>query len=130
MDLPTDWLKMMMKRLSVSAESGSVACKMINFCDRTLLDGAGEVLSRTGLPVTGGFGERDDGRYSIPDKVIGSCAARIRHWYREIRDGNGKPLVGGLLEGARCLPRVLVNRGSAQRLRIVELRYLQEWFGQ
>ncbi len=69
-----DWLKALVTRLESSPESGSAACKMVDFFDHSLLDGAGDILSRVGLPVTRGFGEPNDGRYSLADEVFGPCA--------------------------------------------------------
>ncbi len=69
-----EWISRMVARLDASPDSGSVACMMINYFDHSLLDGAGDMLSRSGLPFTRGFGEPDDGRYSQSDEVFGPCA--------------------------------------------------------
>ena len=43
-----DWLKALVTRLESSPESGSAACRMVDFFDHSLLDGAGDFLSRVG----------------------------------------------------------------------------------
>ena len=50
------------------------ACKMLNFFRPGDIDGAGDVLTRSGAAATRGFGEPDDGRFNQREFLFGACA--------------------------------------------------------
>lgn len=53
---------------------GSVACKMLNFYNRNVIDDTGDFLRKGGLSVPRGFGEEDNGQYDSPEYVFSACA--------------------------------------------------------
>jgi len=69
-----EWLERMVRALEAHPSAGSVACRMIRFDDRAVLDGAGDFMSKAASPYTRGFGEPDDGRYSAAEFIFGACA--------------------------------------------------------
>jgi GT2 family glycosyltransferase len=72
--LDEDCIRLMVDRLVASSEWSTVACKMVNYFDNSLIDGAGDMLTRSGLMATRGHGEPDDGRFGKSDEVFGACA--------------------------------------------------------
>ena len=50
------------------------ALKMINFHDRTMLDGAGDAVLRGGVGYRLGTLEKDNARYGVRREVFGACA--------------------------------------------------------
>lgn len=54
--------------------TGSVACKMINFYDRNIIDDAGDFIKRKGSPYARGFGDLDTGQYEKEEYIFGACA--------------------------------------------------------
>lgn len=55
-------------------KTGSAACKMMNFYDRSVIDAAGDFVSMKRTPWARGNGERDNGQYDTPEYVFGACA--------------------------------------------------------
>ncbi|MEO6694813.1 MAG: glycosyltransferase family 2 protein [Ignavibacteria bacterium] len=53
---------------------GSVACKMINFYDRTKIDDCGDFIKSRGSPYARGFQETDSGQYDKSEYIFGACA--------------------------------------------------------
>jgi GT2 family glycosyltransferase len=72
--LDPKWLEELLRALQEAPGAGMAACKMLNFFRHGDIDGAGDILTRSGAPATRGFGEPDDGRYSRRDYVFGACA--------------------------------------------------------
>ena len=68
------WLEALMEAVAAHPEAGSFASKLVNFNDRRVLDGAGDVLRRSGLPYRLGHGEPDCGQYDENTFVFGACA--------------------------------------------------------
>jgi len=68
-----NFLKEMLKGFE-NKETGSVACKMLNFSDRTIIDDAGDFVKMTGSPYARGFGEKDNGQYDKKEFIFGACA--------------------------------------------------------
>ena len=91
-ELHPEWLARMVQTLKAHEVAGSAACKMVRFHDRSVLDGAGDFLSRAASPYTRGFGEPDDGRYSVRESIFGACAGAALY-RRQVFDS-----VGGLDE--------------------------------
>ncbi len=55
-------------------DTGIVACKMINFYDRTKIDDAGDFIKRKGSPYARGFEEKDLGQFDKKEYIFGACA--------------------------------------------------------
>jgi GT2 family glycosyltransferase len=68
------WLEALVEAADSCPEAGSFASKLVDFYDRRILDGAGDVLRRSGLPYRLGHGEPDRGQYDEPTFVFGACA--------------------------------------------------------
>ena len=75
-DTETDpkWLEALVEAADSYPEAGFFASKLVDFADRRVLDGAGDVLRRSGLPYRLGHGEPDGGRYDKTAFVFGACA--------------------------------------------------------
>jgi GT2 family glycosyltransferase len=73
-ELDIGWLEELASALNNDPTLGSVACKMVNFYDRTLIDSAGDGLTRAGSPYSRGYRELDGARFSRRDLVFGTCA--------------------------------------------------------
>jgi GT2 family glycosyltransferase len=68
------WLEALARRADSHPEAGFLASKLLDFTDRTLLDGAGDVIRASGLPYRLGHKERDRGQFDRPAYVFGACA--------------------------------------------------------
>ena len=75
-DTETDpaWLYALVRAAETHPEAGLFASKMVDFYDRRVLDGAGDALRRSGLPLRLGHGELDRGQYDETAFVFGACA--------------------------------------------------------
>ncbi len=73
-ELDTNWLSKLVEVLESNNELGSVACKMLNYFDRSTIDAAGDVLTKAGNIIGRGFGEKDIGQYNTINYVFGACA--------------------------------------------------------
>jgi GT2 family glycosyltransferase len=75
-DTETDprWLEALVGAADAHTEAGFFASKLVDFDDRRMLDGAGDVLRRSGLPYRLGHGEPDRGQYDEAAFVFGACA--------------------------------------------------------
>jgi GT2 family glycosyltransferase len=69
------WLEALVRAAEDHPEAGFFASKLVDFHDRTMLDGAGDAMRLSGLPYRLGHGERDGGRFDRPGYVFGACAA-------------------------------------------------------
>jgi GT2 family glycosyltransferase len=54
-------------------EAGSACGKMLTTADRSVLDGAGDVVRWSAACWRRGHGERDDGRFDTPEEVLSPC---------------------------------------------------------
>ena len=54
-------------------EAGSAGAKLLDFAQRELIDGAGDVFSWTAMGARRGHGERDTGQYDQPRAIFGAC---------------------------------------------------------
>jgi GT2 family glycosyltransferase len=129
-DTETDpgWLQAAVEAADAYPEAGSFASKLVDFYDRRILDGAGDVLRRSGLPYRLGHGEPDRGQYDERAFVFGACAGAALY-RREMLDDiglfdedffanceDGDLSFRSQLSGYRCLyvPRsVVYHMGSA-----------------
>lgn len=73
MELEPSCLAELVAELDSHPEVGSVTPKMMDFAERTVLDGAGDLLSWRGGGRRRGHGERDSGRYETPEEVFAPC---------------------------------------------------------
>jgi GT2 family glycosyltransferase len=67
------WLEELVNGLDRYADCGSVACKMLGYEDKTLLDGAGDGYRRGGLPGRIGHREKDIGQFDKERYILGAC---------------------------------------------------------
>ncbi len=73
MELAPDCLAELVAALDAHPNAGSATPKMIDFADRTVLDGAGDALSWRGGGRRRGHGETDAGQYDRAEEVFGPC---------------------------------------------------------
>jgi GT2 family glycosyltransferase len=72
--LDQDWLERLSGILAADPGLASVACKMVDLAEPTILYDAGDVLRRDGVCVQRGRRRPDDGRYDMPGDVFAACA--------------------------------------------------------
>lgn len=73
-ELKDTWLQEMVEALEGHPEVGAGACKMLNFADRSVIDAAGDALTRAAMAEARGHGEMDRGQYDQAGYVFGPCA--------------------------------------------------------
>jgi GT2 family glycosyltransferase len=73
-ELRPDWLELACAALARSPRAASVATKMLDLSDPSLLYDTGDILRRDGVCEQRGRFTRDDGRYDQPGEVFGACA--------------------------------------------------------
>jgi GT2 family glycosyltransferase len=66
------WLLALVGAADAHPEAGSFASKLLDFRNRSILDGAGDALRSNGLPYRLGHGERDHGQFDAPASVFGA----------------------------------------------------------
>lgn len=127
-ELAPDCLAQLVSALDRHPQAASATPKMLDFADRGVLDGAGDLLTWRGGGGRRGHGERDDGRYDVEEEVFGPCggAALYRRSaldavgrfdesyfaYYEDLDWAFRARLAGF--GCRYVPSaVLFHRGSA-----------------
>ncbi len=69
------WLEALVRAAERRPEAGLFASKLVDFGDRSRLDGAGDAIRRSGLPYRLGHGEVDRGQFGREEFVFGACAA-------------------------------------------------------
>jgi GT2 family glycosyltransferase len=72
--LAPDWIQQMAIVLDAHPEAASVACKMVDYDDPSLIYDTGDVLRRDGAADQRGRFLRDDGRWDEPGEVWAACA--------------------------------------------------------
>jgi GT2 family glycosyltransferase len=72
--LQPDWLERTCRALDGAPRAASVATKLLDLADPTLLYDTGDILRRDGVCEQRGRFERDDGRFDEPAEVFGACA--------------------------------------------------------
>jgi GT2 family glycosyltransferase len=70
LELDERWLEEMLAALDARPEAAAADGKMLEYYRRTHLDGAGDVMARTGYPRRRGQGELDRGQYDTPGEVF------------------------------------------------------------
>jgi len=88
-ELDPGWLEALVRATEDRPESGLFASRLVDFYDRSVLDGAGDAMRLSGLPYRLGHGERDRGRFDKPGYVFGACAAAALY-RREMLDEVGR----------------------------------------
>lgn len=73
LELEPRWLEEMRGALETHPECGSADCKLLNFHRRGEIDGAGDLVARTGECCKRGFGEQDRGQFDRPAAIL--CAS-------------------------------------------------------
>jgi GT2 family glycosyltransferase len=72
--LEPDWMERMVTALLADPDAASVACKMLQLSDDSLIYDAGDLLRRDGACEQRGRFCRDDGTWDDPGEVFGACA--------------------------------------------------------
>jgi GT2 family glycosyltransferase len=72
-ELEPDCLAELMAELDRHPDAGSVAPKMLDFKDRAVIDGAGDLFNWRGGGCRRGHGELDRGQYDDAEDVFGPC---------------------------------------------------------
>ncbi|MFA6468390.1 MAG: glycosyltransferase family 2 protein [Bacteroidota bacterium] len=73
-ELEAQWLRSMVNAIESDNMLGSIACKMLNYYDRTVIDAAGDILTRAGNIIGRGYGDKDSAKYDKIEYVFGACA--------------------------------------------------------
>jgi GT2 family glycosyltransferase len=68
------WLEGLVAAFDACPDAGFAASKMLDYADRTRIDGAGDAFTWEGNAYRVGHGERDCGQYDAPAWVFGACA--------------------------------------------------------
>jgi hypothetical protein len=74
LELHPDCLGELVAALAEHPEAGCAGAKLIDFHQRDVLDGAGDVYTWAGTGGRRGHGERDSGQYEEPRAIFGACA--------------------------------------------------------
>ena len=73
MELEPDCLGELVAELNHHPQAGSATPKMLDFADRTILDGAGDMLNWRGGGRRRGHKEEDAGQYDFAEEIFGPC---------------------------------------------------------
>lgn len=73
-ELEARWLAQLSAALASDARLGSVACKMLDLQDLTLIYDAGNFLRRDGVCEQRGRFERDSGQFDRSEEIFSACA--------------------------------------------------------
>lgn len=73
LELDPDALGELVRTLQEHPEAGSAGPKLVDFHNRRILDGAGDVFSWAGTGGRRGHGEVDRGQYDSPRPIFGAC---------------------------------------------------------
>jgi GT2 family glycosyltransferase len=74
LELDPDCLGELVAALRDHPEAGSAAAKLIDFHQRDVIDGAGDVYTWAATGGRRGNGKRDEGQYDEPRDIFGACA--------------------------------------------------------
>jgi GT2 family glycosyltransferase len=72
-ELAPDCLGELVRTLREHAEAGWAGAKLIDFHQRDIIDGAGDVYTWGGTAGRRGHGEKDRGQYDEPRSIFGAC---------------------------------------------------------
>jgi GT2 family glycosyltransferase len=73
LELEPDCLEELVAALRAHPQAGSAGTKLLDFHQRDVIDGTGDLLRWTGTATRRGHGERDVGRYDAPEALFGAC---------------------------------------------------------
>jgi GT2 family glycosyltransferase len=74
-ELDPDCLGELVAAMRAHPEAGSAAAKLVDYHDRGVLDGAGDLFGWACVPARRGHGEADRGQYDEPRSIFGACGA-------------------------------------------------------
>lgn len=86
LEVHSDCLGELVAALRRYPEAGSAAAKLMNFHERDLIDGAGDVYTWAGVAGRRGHGERDEGQYDQPRAIFGACAGAALYRRTALQD--------------------------------------------
>jgi GT2 family glycosyltransferase len=72
-ELEPGCLGTLVQALDEHPAAGSASPKLIDYHDRKVIDGAGDILTWAGSPGRRGHGELDRGQYDLPQEIFGAC---------------------------------------------------------
>jgi GT2 family glycosyltransferase len=72
-ELDRGCLEQLVAGLDAHPEAGSAAAKLIDFYDRGVIDGAGDIYGWSGEATRRGKGARDVGQFDDPGPIFGAC---------------------------------------------------------
>lgn len=75
LELHPECLAELVAALDEHAGAGSATAKLLDFDERGVIDGAGDLFVWQGLPIRRGWGEPDRGQFDEPGPVFGACGA-------------------------------------------------------
>lgn len=75
LELDERWLEELLAALEARPDAAAVDSKLLGYHDRSLIDGVGDSMARTGYPARRGQGERDEGQYDQPVEVFSVSGA-------------------------------------------------------
>jgi GT2 family glycosyltransferase len=87
--LEPDWLERACRALDEAPRAASVATKMLDLGDPSLVYDAGDILRRDGACEQRGRFERDDGRFDEPGEIFGACAGAALYRREAVLDAGG-----------------------------------------
>lgn len=79
LELHPDCLGELMAALQEHPQAGSAGAKMMNYHERSKIDGAGDIFVWQGLPIRRGWSEVDRGQYDQPRAIFGACGATVMY---------------------------------------------------
>lgn len=75
LELHPDCLSELVGAMRAYPRAGSAAAKLVDFHDRGVIDGAGDVFIWQGVAAKRGYGLRDDGQFDEPRAIFGASGA-------------------------------------------------------
>jgi GT2 family glycosyltransferase len=76
-ELEPDCLARLVEALTEHPEAAASCAKLIDYRDRELLDGAGDIWTWGGEAHRRGQGRRDTGQYDRPERIFSACGAAV-----------------------------------------------------
>jgi GT2 family glycosyltransferase len=85
-ELAPGFLELLAAELDARPEAGSACGKMLDYADRDVIDGAGDVMRWSGACWRRGHGERDRGQYDRREAVISACGGAAMYRRRAVQE--------------------------------------------
>jgi GT2 family glycosyltransferase len=86
LELEPDCLAELVEALREYPEAGSAGTKLLDFRQRDVIDGTGDMMRWTGMATRRGHGERDVGRYDAPEALFGACGGAALYRQTALQD--------------------------------------------